>query len=114
MRSPAGQSMPRPSPPQNVPNVTSITPTANLRPFSGTIASGRRITMATTSTARAAIAAPRAADGKALADAPNVMTMNATSSPSSRTPLKATVKLIQSMPVAGTGGSARSAAISSP
>jgi len=41
-----------------------------------------------------------------------VTTMKATSSPSRRTPLNATVKLIQSIPAAGTGGSSRIASIS--
>ena len=85
-------------------------PTPNLSVFSGTRASGARTAMPMPATSTSAAAAPAAASGMLPCVLPKVSTMNATSSPSSRTPLKATVKLIQSMPEAATAGSSWRAA----
>ena len=64
-------------------------PTANFRVFSGTRVSGARTARPTPATSTNAAAAPAAASGMLPWVLPKVSTMNATSRPSSRTPLKA-------------------------
>ena len=91
--SPPGQSAPAPSAPQNIPYDVSITPTANFIVFSGTRASGACSARPATTTAAIATPAAAAARPTSCWLAPNVMTMNATSRPSSSTPLKDIVKL---------------------
>src|SRR5205823_14504566 len=81
-----GQCAPAPSADQKIPNVVSITPTANLSEFSGTRVSGPRTSTPTTATSTRAMPAPSAARSILPWALPKVMTMNATSSPSSRTP----------------------------
>src|SRR4051794_15517908 len=93
-----GQSPPAPSTDQKIPNVVSITPTANFIAFSGTRASGARTATPTPATSTSAQAAPAAASGIEPCALPNVRTMNTTSSPSSSTPLKASVNPYQSTP----------------
>src|SRR5579884_34106 len=85
--SPPGQRAPAPSADQKMPNVVSITPTANFIAFSGTRASGARTATPTPATTTTAPAAPTAASGMLPCVLPNVSTMNATSSPSRSTPL---------------------------
>src|SRR5512133_512426 len=93
-----GQSAPAPSAPQKQPKLVSSRPTANLMVFSGTRCSGPRArTPATTTTTSATTAATIATSSRPCA-LPNVITMKTTSSPSSRTPLKAMVKEYQSSP----------------
>src|SRR4029078_4018032 len=58
-----GQSAPAPSTDQKIPNVVSITPTANFIEFSGTRASGPRTATPTPATSTSAAAAPAAASG---------------------------------------------------
>src|SRR3954469_10579652 len=93
-----GQSAPAPSAPQKQPKLVSSRPTANLIVFSGTRCSGPRAsTPATTTTTSATTAATIATSSRPCA-LPNVITMKTTSNPSSRTPLKATVKEYQWRP----------------
>ena len=89
--SPAGQSAPAPSAPQKMPNEVSITPTAYLSVFSGTRASGPRTAMPAAPTITTAATAASAASPTLSWFAPNVTAMNATSRPSSSTPLKLSV-----------------------
>src|SRR6266545_642453 len=89
--SPPGHSEPAPSAPQKIPNEVSITPTLNFIAFSGTLASGRRTATPTAATTRTAAAAASAARPRRCWFAPKVRAMKTTSSPSSRTPLKAMV-----------------------
>src|SRR5262249_22136791 len=91
-----GQSAPAPSTDQKTPNVVSIRPTANFIAFSGTRARGARTAMPTPATRISAAAAPAAASGIEPFALPKVRTMNTTSSPSSSTPLKASVNPYQS------------------
>ena len=85
--SPPGQCAPAPSAPQKIPNEVSITPTTNFIAFSGTRASGARAaTPAATTTSTASPAAAAARPTLCWLE-PNVSTMNATSRPSSSTPL---------------------------
>src|SRR5206468_563773 len=77
--SPPGQCAPAPSADQKMPNVVSITPTANFIAFSGTRASGACTNTPTTATRTTAAAAPAAASGIDPCALPNVSTMNATS-----------------------------------
>ena len=81
-----------------MPNVVSITPTANFSVFSGTRASGARTSTPTTATMTSATPAATAASGMLPSELPKVITMNATSRPSSSTPLNASVKPYQSTP----------------
>ena len=82
---------PAPSAAQNVPNDVSITPTAYFSVFSGTRLSGARASTPATTTTTIATTAAITASGTLSWLLPNVTTMNATSSPSSSTPLKLTV-----------------------
>src|SRR5436305_15265327 len=90
-----GHSTPNPSPVQKVPKVVNMIPTTNFSVFSGTFDSGTREKAPTRMTSRPATSAPRAAEAIPLeretvlvaALTPKVMTMNATSSPSSKTDL---------------------------
>ena len=59
----SGQCAPAPSAPQNIPNATSMTPTANFMLFSGTRDSGARTAMPTTATTSTAAIAAAAANG---------------------------------------------------
>src|SRR5205085_1331850 len=88
-RSEPGQATPRPSPVQNTPNADSMTPTANLRVFSGTRASGRRTANPTPTTSRHAATAPALAGMSDPRPAPTAITMKTTSRPSSSTALNA-------------------------
>src|SRR5262249_44813684 len=92
-----GHCAPAPSAPQKVPNAVSMTPTANFIQFSGTFVSGALTTMPVMTTTTIAAAAPRAAAPMLWALSPNVITMKTTSSPSSSTPLKDSVKEYQSL-----------------
>src|SRR5437764_2933172 len=93
-----GQRAPAPSVLQKIPNVVSIVPTANFSAFSGTRERGARTATPTAATRKTAIAAPRAASGMLPCVEPNVRTINATSRPSRKTPLKETVNPYQSRP----------------
>src|SRR5581483_879819 len=93
-----GQLPPAPSVDQKIPNVVSITPTANLSVFSGTRARGGRTANPTAATSATATPAPSAASGMLPCVLPNVSTMNATSRPSSSTPLNESVNPYQSTP----------------
>src|SRR5512133_1401670 len=86
-----GQDTPAPSTPQNIPNEVKSTPTANFNVFSGIRASGARAAIPTAVTTTTAAAAPSAARGMLPWVAPKVKTMNATSSPSKKTPLNDSV-----------------------
>src|SRR3954447_14034063 len=110
--SPRGQRTPAPSPAQNIPKVVSMAPTANFIVFSGTRLSGRWTNTPARSTTTAAAAAPSAASPTLCCAPPKVTTMNATSRPSSRTPLNETVNVYQSTP-AESGAAARAACCSS-
>src|SRR5437588_2133883 len=91
----SGHSTPNPSPNQKVPKVVSMMPTMNFSVFSGTFASGTRTSAPTRMTSRPAARAPSAAEAMPLeretalvaALSPKVITMNATSRPSSKTDL---------------------------
>src|SRR5204863_3500549 len=107
-----GQSTPAPSAPQKVPKVVSITPTAKASVFSGTRLSGPRTTMPAMTTSTIAATAPTIASGMLPCVLPNVSTMNATSRPSSSTPLKETVKPYQSRPARSSRGAVRASAAS--
>ena len=85
--------MPTPSPAQNVPNDVSITPTVNLSVFSGTRLSGCRTSAPMVTTATRATVAPAAATAVAPWFAPSVITMNATSRPSSSVDLNEMTRL---------------------
>ena len=89
------------SPAQKIPKLVSSTPTTNLIVFSGTRLSGARIRTPTVATITNAASAAPAASGTSCWLLPNVTTMNATSSPPSRTPLNATVNAYQSRPARG-------------
>ena len=93
-----GQSAPAPSAPQKQPKLVSSRPTANLIVFSGTRCSGPRASTPATTTTTSATTAPTIATSSRPCALPNVITMKTTSSPSSRTPLKAIVKEYQSSP----------------
>src|SRR5205807_3952963 len=93
-----GHCSPTPSPAQNVPNPVSIIPTTNFSVFSGTRLNGLCTTTAAPVTSTAASTEPSSAGLISPAVSPNVITINTTSSPSSSTPLKATVNAVQSMP----------------
>src|SRR5882757_6550202 len=90
-RSLPGQCAPAPSAPQNVPNVVSMIPTPYFSVFSGTRDSGERSATPATTTTTTAAAAAIAASPILPWLVPKVSTMNATSSPSSSTPLNAIV-----------------------
>src|SRR5690348_9155397 len=90
--SPPGHEVPTPSVLQKTPKVVSSTPTANFIAFSGTRARGARAAIPASRTTMTASAAAAAARGISPRLAPKVTTMNATSSPSSRTALKETAK----------------------
>src|SRR6266436_3842531 len=94
-KSPPGQATPRPSPVQKTPNADSMTPTANLRVFSGTRDSGRCTIKPTAATARQAATAPTLAGMSMPRPAPSAITMNTTSNPSRRTALKVVSAPIQ-------------------
>src|SRR4051794_10784915 len=85
--SPPGHRAPAPSAPQKMPNEVSITPTAYLSVFSGTRLSGARTAIPTAATTTTAAAAARAASATLCWFEPKVTAMNATSRPSSSTPL---------------------------
>ena len=105
-----GQCAPAPSADQKIPNVVSITPTANFIAFSGTRASGART--ATPIAGDEHDAPPRrptAASGIDPCALPKVRTMNATSSPSRSTPLKASSEAVGVDP--GALGAARPPAL---
>ena len=87
---------PAPSAPQNAPKAVSITPTTNFMVFSGTRASGARTATPASATSTTAAPAAIAASGMSCWLLPNVSAMNATSSPSSSTPLNERVKAYQS------------------
>ena len=87
---------PHPRRPRTSPKLVSRTPTANLIVFSGTRSSGARTTSPTAMTSTTAAAAAAAAQPSRPCVAPNVTTMKTTSSPSSSTPLNATVNEYQS------------------
>src|SRR6266480_5275617 len=87
-RSAPGQATPRPSPVQKTPKAESMTPTVNLRAFSGTRARGRCRTNPAIATRAQAPSAPALAGRKSPRPAPTAMTMKTTSRPSSRTALK--------------------------
>src|SRR5204862_432663 len=91
-----GQSAPAPSTDQKIPNVVSMTPTANFIAFSGARASGARTATPIPATSTSAPAAPAAASGIDPCALPPVRTRNTTSRPSSRTPLEASVNPYQS------------------
>ena len=93
-----GQSMPAPSADQKQPKLVSRSPTANLIVFSGTRESGPFAATPAIKTTTSAAAAPAAASPRCPDVLPNAMTMKTTSSPSSSTPLKATVNEYQSSP----------------
>src|SRR5437868_531594 len=93
-----GQSTPAPSAPQKQPKVVSSRPTTNLIVFSGTRSSGPRAKTPAPITSTNAAAAPAEASPIRPWALPNEITMKTTSSPSSRTPLKATVNEYQSSP----------------
>src|SRR6185437_16071827 len=78
---------PRPSPVQYTPKVDSITPTTNLSVFSGTRDNGLCTMAPMASTTTQAPSAPMPAGTIKPRPAPTAMTMNTTSSPSSRTAL---------------------------
>src|SRR4051812_2117236 len=101
--SPPGHSTPAPSPPQKIPKLVSMTPTANLSVFSGTRSSGPRTTKPATTTTTTALAAAAAASPSRPCVAPKLTTTKATSRPSRRTPLNATVNEYQSVPDDGAG-----------
>src|ERR1700677_5375380 len=92
-----GHATPAPSAPQNVPNDVSMTPTASFIQFSGTFDSGALTAMPVSVTTMMAAAAPITAAPRFFWLSPNVITMNATSRPSSSTPLNASVKEYQSL-----------------
>src|SRR5215469_283057 len=92
-----GQETPAPSAPQKVPNEVSMTPTANFIQFSGTFVSGPLTAMPVMTTTTIAAIAPMLAASTLCWLSPKVMTMKTTSSPSSSTPLKASVKEYQSV-----------------
>src|SRR5262249_56535728 len=96
--SPPGQSAPAPSTPQNVPKDVSMTPTASFIQFSGTRASGALTATPVSVTSTTAATAPITAAPMLCWLAPNVSTMNTTSSPSRSTPLNAGVNEYQSPP----------------
>src|SRR5579859_697991 len=91
-----GQARPSPSPVQNSPNDRIMVPTANLRVFSGTRASGRRSARPSASTTRNAATAPSVAGTKRPPAAPTAMTMKTTSRPSSSTALNAVISAAKS------------------
>src|SRR5207302_3955269 len=74
-RSAPGQATPRPSPVQKTPNAESMTPTANLRAFSGTRASGRCRINPAIATRPQAPSAPALAGRKSPRPAPTAITM---------------------------------------
>src|SRR6185437_4732730 len=77
-RSEPGQLTPRPSPAQNTPNVVRRSPTTNLIVFSGTRASGARMTRPAARTTTRASAAATTATSIRRCVPPKVTTMNAT------------------------------------
>src|SRR5256885_4704347 len=87
-RSAPGQATPRLSPVQKTPKAESMTPTVNLRAFSGTRASGRCRTNPAPATRAQAPSAPALAGRRSPRPALTAITMKTTSSPSSRTALK--------------------------
>src|SRR5262249_21981501 len=101
--SPPGQETPAPSPLQKVPKLARSRPPVNFSVSSGTRLSGARTSTPAASTiTRAAAAAAAAIATPWLRAAPNVITMNATSTPSRNTPLKETVNAYQSTGWLGT------------
>src|SRR5436190_4918823 len=110
--SPPGQSTPVPSAAQKMPNVVNIVPTANFNVFSGTRDSGCRATAPSAATSTTATPAPTAASAIDPCALPNVRTMNATSRPSSKTPLNAIVNAYQSSPARRSSRAARASAVS--
>src|SRR5262245_26121173 len=96
-----------------MPKLVNSTPTTNLSSFSGTRSSGARTASPTATTSTTAAAAAAAARPSRPCVEPKVITMNATSSPSSSTPLKATVNDYQStraVPASASSASRRSRA----
>src|SRR6185436_4052099 len=93
-----GQSAPAPSALQKQPKLVSSRPTANLIVFSGTRSSGPRARTPATTTTTSAATAPTIATSSRPWALPKVITMKTTSSPSSSTPLNATVNEYQSSP----------------
>src|SRR5260221_14290419 len=91
-----GQCAPAPSAPQKVPNPVSMIPTTNFSVFSGTLDSGDLIATPAIATTATAHAPATAASPMSCWLAPNVSTMNTTSSPSSSTPLNDSVNPYQS------------------
>src|SRR5215469_16716210 len=91
-----GQAIPSPSPVQKTPNADSITPTPNLRVFSGTRDSGRWSIAPAARTSAQAASAPRLAGNSNPRPAPTAITMNTTSRPSSSTALSAVIPATQS------------------
>src|SRR6478735_8272981 len=94
-----GQLTPAPSPPQKMPKLVRSSPTANLMVFSGTRSSGDRTAIPAITTSATAVTAAAAANAILPGAAPKVTTMNTISSPSSNTPLNATVNEYQSIAV---------------
>src|SRR5690348_15865439 len=90
------QCAPAPSAPQKMPKVVSSEPTANFMVFSGSRASGWRTATPAPATTRMAASAPITERPTWCRLAPKATTMNATSRPSSSTPLKDSVKAYQS------------------
>src|ERR1700730_17574541 len=90
-----GQAMPSPSPVQNTPKADNITPTPNLRVFSGTRDSGRWTIAPTARTRAQAASAPRLAGTSKPRPAPTAITMKTTSRPSSKTALNAVTPAAQ-------------------
>ena len=96
MPSPArARRCPSPSPVQNTPKADNMTPTPNLRVFSGTRDSGRWTTAPAASTSAQAASAPRLAGINSPRPTPTAMTMKTTSTPSSSTALRAVMPAAQ-------------------
>src|SRR6516165_4137860 len=91
-----GQATPSPSPVQNTPKADSMTPTPNLRVFSGTRDNGRWMMAPAARTSAQAASAPRLAGISSPRQAPTAITINTTSRPSSSTALSAVIPATQS------------------
>ena len=91
-----GQSTPAPSALQKIPNEVSMMPTTNFNAFSGTRVNGACTRMPAIRTTTNAAPAASAAKPTLRWVPPKVTMMNATSSPSRKTPLNATVNPYQS------------------
>jgi hypothetical protein len=105
-----GQSTPRPCTAQNVPKLDSSVPTSSCSALRGMRWTTPRASRPAPATTTKAAAAPSTALGSAWAVRPKLTTMNATSKPSSSTPLNDSTNAVQSTPWAGTpsAGAARS------